>query len=187
MNDKDEELIEKYKNGENNALQILINRYTSHIYNYSLRFVGDFNAPDIVQEVFIKVWKNLKKFNEKKSSFKTWLFVIARNTIIDFLRKKKMKTFREFDNEEEAFEETLADEAILPSEAMEKLEDEKRLNELLEKMPIEYREVLILYYQEEMTFKEIGETLGKPLNTVKSYHHRAVLKLREEIAPNYYS
>lgn len=181
MNDKDEELIVKYNEGEEDALRILIDRYTSHIYNFSARFVGLDNATDIVQEVFIKVWKNMKKFDVSKSSFKTWLFTIARNTTTDYLRKKKMKVFSELDKEDEEFTETIKDEVILPSEAMEKLEDKEYLNSLLEKLPKNYKEVLILYYQEEMTFSEIGESLNKSLNTVKSWHRRALIKLREEI------
>lgn len=185
MNDKDEELIEKYKNGEVDNLRILIERYTSHIYNYSFRFVGEMNAPDVTQEIFIKVWKNLKNFNQSKSSFRTWIFTIARNTIIDFLRKKKSIVFSDLDNEDEIFEETLVDESSLPSEVIKKIEDKKILNDLLSNLPDKYKEVLILYYQEEMTFAEIGEMLNKPLNTVKSYHYRAIQKLKE-LAPNYY-
>ena len=95
-----------------------------------------------------------------------------------------MKVFSELNNEDEEFTETIKDEVILPSEAMEKLEDKEYLNSLLKKLPENYKEVLILYYQEEMTFKDIGEALSKPLNTVKSWHRRALIKLRDMIAPN---
>ena len=181
MNDSDEEIILRYNEGESLALRILIDRYTTHIYNYSIRFVGKDNASDITQEVFIKVWKNMGNFDIHKSSFKTWLFTIARNTITDYLRKKKMIVFSDMNNEDEEFTETIKDEVLLPSEAMEKLEDKEYLNNLLDKLPDNYKEVLMLYYQEEMTFAEIGESLNRPLNTVKSWHRRALIKLREEI------
>lgn len=181
MNDKDEELISKYNNGDEDSLRILIDRYTNHIYNFSVRFIGVNNTPDIVQDVFIKVWKNMGKFDISKSSFKTWLFTIARNTITDYLRKKKMKVFSELNKEDEEFTETIEDEALLQDEVIERLEDKEYLNSLLDKLPNNYKEVLILYYQEEMTFAEIGESVGKPLNTVKSWHRRALIKLREEI------
>jgi RNA polymerase sigma-70 factor, ECF subfamily len=58
------------------------------------------------------------------------------------------------------------------------------LNSFLEKLPENYRLVLILYYHEEMTFSEIAQVLDKPLNTIKSHHRRAILKLKENIAPN---
>ena len=70
---------------------------------------------------------------------------------------------------------------ILPDEALQKLQDVEYLNKLLGELSPVYREVLILYYQEEMTFDEIGKILNKPLNTVKSHHRRAILKLKNII------
>jgi len=178
MDKDDENLIKEYILGDERSFKILLDKYTSHIYNFSVRFVGGDHAEDIVQEVFIKVWKNIRKFDIGKSSFKTWVFTITRNTITDYLRKKKMISFSSLDKEEESFADNIEDEVILPIEALIKLEDKELLNGLLDKIPSNYREVLILYYQEEMTFNEIGKLLDKPLNTVKSYHHRALLLLR---------
>jgi RNA polymerase sigma factor (sigma-70 family) len=177
----DEDLILEYINGDEDSLKILIDRYITPIYNFSVRFVGLENADDITQDVFLKVWKNIRKFNHKKANFKTWIFTITRNTITDYLRKKKSINFSSLNTEEENFEETIEDEVILPDEAMAKLEDKEFFNKLLDGMPANYKEVLIFYYQEDMTFSEIGQLLGKPLNTVKSYHHRALVKLREII------
>jgi RNA polymerase sigma-70 factor (ECF subfamily) len=109
--------------------------------------------------------------------------MISRNTITDYLRKKKMVLFSSLDKEEENFSNNIEDEVILPDEALIKLEDKELLNSLLDKIPAHYREVLILYYQEDMTFNEIGELLNKPLNTVKSHHRRALILLRELLAP----
>jgi len=179
MEKSDELLVQEYISGDDNALKILIDRYTSSIYNFSARFVGRDYANDIVQEVFIKVWKNLKKFDIKKAGFKTWIFTIARNTITDYLRKKKPILFSDIDKEDETFADNIEDEVILPDEAMAKLEDQEFLNKLLDQIPTKYREVLVLYYQEDMTFNEIGKMLEKPLNTVKSHHRRALLLLKE--------
>lgn len=181
MEESDEVLIKEYLEGIDESFKTLVYRYTSSIYNYSYRFAGKDAANDITQEVFIKVWKNLKKFDISKSHFKTWIFSIARNLITDYLRKKKMVLFRELDTLEESYADNIEDTVLLPEESMIQLEDKELLNRHLEQIPPHYKEVLILYYQEEMTFKEIGELLGKPLNTVKSYHHRALLKLRELI------
>ena len=179
MNKSDEDIIKEYIGGDENSFKSLVDKYTSSIYNYSVRFVGVDYAKDIVQDVFIKAWKNIKKFDNDKASFKTWLFTIASNTITDYLRKKKMVQFSSFDKEEESFESSIPDEVILPDEALIKLEDKELLNNTLDKIPANYREVLVLYYQEEMTFNEIGKLLNKPLNTVKSHHHRALIMLRE--------
>ncbi len=179
--EEDYELINKYLKGEQDALKMLIDKYTSSIYNFTIRFVGIDNAPDVTQEVFIKVWKNLKNFDNDKAQFKTWLFVIARNTITDFLRKKKMVLFSSLDKEEENFAESIEDDALLPDEILNNIQDKKELYKLVSELPNNYKLVLTLYYQEDMTFKEIGEVLGKPINTVKSYHHRALCILKDKL------
>jgi RNA polymerase sigma-70 factor (ECF subfamily) len=177
----DENLITHYKKGNKEVFKFLIDRYTSPIYNFSAQIVGKDNAADIVQEVFIKIWKKIDKFDQSKSSFKTWIFTIAKNTSIDFLRKKRSFTFSSLENIEEksTFEERIMDEEILPDEVIQKIQDKEFLNKILEVLSVEYRTVLTLHYQEEMTFEEIAEILNKPLNTVKSYHFRAIKKLRK--------
>lgn len=181
----DEELITQYKNGGQEVFLELINRYTSPLYNFVARLIGRNDTPDIVQEIFIKVWKNINRFDSEKANFKTWIFSIAKNTTIDFLRKKRNILFsdipKDTEGELDSFEERIPDNALLPEEALLKLENEQFLNETLEKLPENYREILILRYQEEMTFDEIGKILNKPLNTVKSQHRRAMIKLRKII------
>lgn len=181
MNSSDEDLIKEYLSGNQDSFKILIERYTTPLYNFIVRFVGVDNAPDVIQDVFIKSWKNINKFDILKSHFKTWIFTIARNTTTDYLRKKKMQTFSSLDSDEDSFENNIKDETILPDEELSKIEDKEFLNKTLEKISPKYKEVLILYYQEEMTFVEIGRVLSKPTNTVKSYHHRAILELRKLI------
>lgn len=183
MEEQDEILITEYLGGTQHALKILIDRYTDPLYNFIVRFVGKDTTPDIIQDVWIKVWKNIKKFDVTRAHFKTWLFTIARNTVTDHLRKKKMTVFSDLDTEENIFSDTVKDEALLPDAVIEKLEDTEFLNTLFSQLPSTYQAVLTLYYQEDMTFKEIGDVLGKPLNTVKSHHRRALEQLRAMVAP----
>jgi len=183
--ESDEEIIILYKNGEEEAFRDLVNRYTTPLYNFTARLASKNDASDIVQETFIKVWKNINRFDPKKAGFKTWIFTIARNTTTDFLRKKKSILFtdleKEIDEDVISFAENIPDESLLPDATLQKLEDSEFLNKTLEKLRINYREVLILHYQEEMTFEEIGRVLDKPLNTVKSQHRRALIELRKII------
>lgn len=182
--DRDKELIDLYiSSSDETALKELIEKHTPQIYNFVRRFVNANEADDITQEVFIKIWKNLKNFNKDKSSFKTWIFTIARNTIIDFLRKRKIILFSDLDTREENFSENIEDKAIMLDEELQKIQDVNFLNKLLEKLPEQYKTVLILHYQEDMTFNEISQVLDKPLNTVKSHHFRALQTLKKEIAP----
>jgi RNA polymerase sigma-70 factor, ECF subfamily len=185
VHETDEEIIALYRNGQIESFKKLIDRYTPLLYNFIARLTDWNNTPDIVQEVFIKAWKNIERFDERKASFKTWVFTIARNSATDYLRKKKSILFSDLeergDLESDSFGERIPDEEMLPDEAIKKLEDKEFLNRILNKLPIYYREVLILYYQEEMTFGEIAKVLGKPLNTVKSQHRRAIGELRKYI------
>ena len=185
LKETDEEIILQYKKGDGTAFKKLIDRYTSSLYNFTSRMVGKSEASDIVQEIFIKTWKNIDRFNPLKASFKTWIFTISRNAATDFLRKKKSLSFSDLEGNsgEDAtgFSENIVDENLLPEYNLERMEDSQLLNNMLEKLKHNYRDVLVLHYQEEMSFEEIGEILGKPPNTVKSQHRRAITELRKMI------
>ncbi len=185
FNETDEKIIILYKNGNQEAFRNLINRYTLPLYNFVARITNRNDAPDIVQETFIKVWKNISHFDVEKASFKTWVFAVAKNTTTDFLRKKKILLFSDLDNKNEeevnSFEENILDENLLPDEALEKLQDIEFLNATLKKLSSDENEILLLHYQEEMTFDQIGKILNKSLNTVKSQHRRALIKLRKTL------
>src|SRR3989344_2314066 len=122
MNKSDHELISNYLNGDQESLEVLIRGYLKPIYSFVYGYAGNSqNAEDIAQETFVKAWRNLKKFDQGKS-FKTWIFQIAKNTAIDFFKKKKAIPFSEFENEdgENTITETLADPSPLPNELLEK-------------------------------------------------------------------
>ena len=135
-NKTDEEIIESFNAGNQEDFKDLVEKYTSHIYNFTARLVGRGNADDMVQEVFIKAWRNLKNFDSRKASFKTWIFTIAKNTTTDFLRKKKSLNFSDLENhnEEDSFIEKIPDEDLLPIESMQKLEDKEVLDNVLNKL-----------------------------------------------------
>lgn len=182
MEYSDHDLIVSYLAGDEESLKVLFGRYTNDIYNYARRMGGLDDASDITSEVFIKVWKNLKNFNVKKAGFKTWIFMIARRTIIDYLRKRKNIPLSYLDNEEvgTSYSDSISDDQPLPDIAFDKEIDVKTLNTILESISPPHREVLTLYYQEDMTFDEIGKVLDKSINTVKSQHRRALISLREK-------
>ena len=92
-NQSDQQLISAYLKGDQAALEILISRYLRLVYDFICQFAkNSADAQDITQEVFIKVWKNLKKFDRQKS-FKSWLYTISKNAALDFLRQKRNITF----------------------------------------------------------------------------------------------
>jgi len=177
----DEQLIEDYLAGDKNTFDSLVRRNLNAIYAYLVRFIGDENdAEDVLQEVFVKVWKNLRRYR-KGESFKVWIFAIARNAAIDRMRKRKEFVFSSFNNDEggNSITDTLSDMAPLPEELLMRKDSSEVLEKALLLLKPNYREVLLLHYHEELTFSEIGKIVGRPLNTVKSQYRRALTVLRE--------
>ncbi len=182
MDRTDEELISDYCQGDEEAFSELVERHLKGVYSFVLRFVGDAQeAEDVVQETFLKAWKSAKMYKKESSRFKTWILRIARNSAIDFLRKRKHVPFSEFDTEDgqNIFAETIPDPTPLADEIFAKGQDGEVLNQAILKLPLETREVLVLHYTNGLTFGEIGNLLNQPQNTIKSRHHRALQSLRK--------
>ncbi|MES2014546.1 MAG: RNA polymerase sigma factor [Patescibacteria group bacterium] len=185
MEASDDDLIQNTLRGDESAFATLMGRYLTPVYSFIRTLTGNTeDAEDIAQESLFKAWKNLKRF-KTGASFKTWLFSIARNTAIDYARKKKPLLFTELTR-------PLADEDFehhLPSmdESIEKSIDRsieiENLNTYLEGLSTEHREVLTLHYREELTLQEISQVLKLPLNTVKSRDRRALKALEKALAP----
>jgi len=176
----DNNLIKKYLDGDENSFSKIVDIYLKQILNFSYKLVGNRkDAEDVTQEVFLKVWKNLNKFDLEKN-FKTWIFAIARNTCIDFLRKKKEIPFSKFDNEEgdNVLEDSLVDKELKPDEVFIVTENKEKIENALSKISFIQKEVIILRYMNELSFNEISEILNIHLNTIKSHHNRALIKMK---------
>jgi len=118
MNITDQELIANYLNGDEKALEILVKRYLKPLYNFAYKYTNSaHDAEDATQESFVKVWKNIGKYDRAKS-FKTWIFTIAKNTALDLLKKKRPLVFSDFENNagENMLMETLRDLSPLQDE-----------------------------------------------------------------------
>lgn len=185
---EDSQLVIDYRAGDHDALEILIQRYLKPVYHFMYRMVGTIHdAEDMTQETFVKAWKNLKRFDTRKN-FKTWLFRIAKNTALDFLKRKKAIPFSAFENAEgeNVLANTIADPEPLPSVVFDRTDLALVLVSVLAKLPPMYRAVLTLRYNEQLNFREIAEVLDEPLHTIKSRHRRACMMLKELLitAPN---
>ncbi len=181
MDRTDEDLLAAFIRGDEEAFSILVERHLRTVYSFVMRFVGDsHDAEDIVQDTFLKAWKSAAQYRVEASKFKTWVLRIARNTAIDFLRKRKHIPFSEFDTDtgQNVLLETIEDTTELADELFARAEDSEVLTQALKVLSHSAREILILHYTNGLTFLEIGEILGEPQNTVKSRHHRAILTLR---------
>ena len=176
----DEKLVADYLKGDEQALRLLIERYLGPIYNFVYRYVGSEDAEDITQNVFVNIWKNIKKFDRNRK-FKTWIFSIAKNASLDWLKKKKPLAFSDFQNEEgeNLLAESIVDSSPLPEELFSQSDLNRKLSEVIKKLNPNYRIVLTLRYNDHFTFREIAETLGESLDTVKSRHRRALNTLKK--------
>lgn len=179
----DNQIIEKYLSGDEKSFDLLVEKYFRQIYNFVFRLVGSVvEAEDLTQEVFVKAWKRFGKYDREKK-FKTWLFVIARNSVIDLLRKKKEIPLSKFEDEEgnNFLEENLVDIEALPNELFERQELQKELQTAIDKLSPKEKSVVLLYYQEQLSFREISEIFGESINTIKSRYQRSLIKLRREL------
>jgi len=182
-NYSDEQLVVFYLAGDQKALEILVRHYLNYIYNFIIRYTADAKeTEDLTQEVFLRVWKNLKKFNQQKS-FKVWLFSIARNICVDYLRKKKIPVFSSLEKEEddESFSEKIADPSPSRLARLQQQELGKELNSALLGLPEKYRATLLFYYNGRLTFQEIADLMKEPIDTIKSRHRRGLILLRKKL------
>jgi RNA polymerase sigma-70 factor (ECF subfamily) len=176
----DKKLIEEILDGDDSAFKLLMEKYLKPVYNFLRQLVRDVSvADDLTQETFIKVWKNIARFDQNRN-FKTWIFTIAKNTAYDYLRKKKSIPFSFFKkSEDDRGLEEISEDKILPDEILEKEDLARELEGKLKEVPRKYRTILFLHYKEDFSLYEIAEILKKPYNTVKSLHGRALARLRK--------
>lgn len=168
----DEELVKKsIKNMD--CFEHLIDRYEKKLLRFIMRissFSGE-ESEEVLQEVFLKVWKNLNDFSEDMQ-FSSWIFSIARNqTISDYRKAKSRGVESRVDLELDDFT-NLASNINIEKEVSEKF-DSENIHKILELMPINYKEVLVLKFLEEKSTKEISEIIQKPEKTVSTLINRA--------------
>jgi len=163
--------------GDEEAFRALVEKYLHPIYNFVHFYVyDDHAAEDVTQDIFVKVWKHMKKFDANKS-FKIWVYAIAKNTSFDYLKKKRMLNFSALERDENIYD--IKDILPLPPEILKLKDIGEVLSRALQRLPDKYREILILYYRNDFNFREISEFFHEPVNTVKSRHRRALALLRK--------
>ncbi|MFC5282697.1 RNA polymerase sigma factor [Pedobacter alpinus] len=164
-------LVEKAKEGNQKAYAELMQRYKDSIFFMVLKMVNNKDdAMDITVTTFAKAFENLEKYRPDYA-FSTWLFRIATNGSIDFIRKKKISTTSidgmSFDGSEDKVFEIKSD-SLNPEETSIKKQQTEQLKEIIDKLPPRYKTLIILRYFDELSYEEISEQLDLPLGTVKA-------------------
>jgi len=175
-------LVHNYVEGDEESLTVLINRHQSKIFGFIYSKILDRDiSNDIFQDTFIKVIKTLKanSYNEE-GKFLPWVMRIAHNLIIDhFRRNKKMPMFRE--TEEFSIFSIMSDDSPSIENKIIREQVEVDLRKLIEELPADQKEVLIMRMYQDMSFKEISEITGVSINTALGRMRYALMNMRKVI------
>ena len=168
-------LVQQATNGDQKAYAELMGRYRDAIYYMLLKMVNNSSdAEDLTIEAFGKAFKNIQQYTPNYA-FSTWLFKIATNNCIDFIRKKKTATVSldQGDDDEEKAPQDIMAPVLDPEESMIKNQKKVMMREIVSKLKPRYRKLIELRYFQEFSYEEIAEELELPIGTVKAQLFRA--------------
>jgi len=170
----DSELILGVIKRERRAFDQFYERYAQIIFNLCVRILRDeAEAQDVLQEIFLQIWREAERFDASRASVKTWLFTIARSRSLDRYRSRKTVTSRLEDNAEDQIQQIPGKEDLQSKSVM-----QQYVGSALNRLSPEQRLVLELSYYEGLTQEEISARLNEPLGTIKSRIRAALMKLR---------
>lgn len=181
----DEELVERVLRGERERFGDLVERYQGRLVNYLYRLLRNTeDAHELSQEVFVKVYQALDRY-DPRYRFSTWIFRVAQNAAIDEIRKRRIRLVS-FEGREDEAGETREWEPVSaergPYRELRNVERSGAIQDAIEKLPWEYRELIVLRHFGELSYDEIARLKSMPLGTVKNKLFRGRQMLKEELA-----
>jgi RNA polymerase sigma-70 factor, ECF subfamily len=186
---EDSDVVAAFLAGEEMAFELLVERYQTRLLNFIYRTIGDREkAEDLVQEVFIRVYRHLHRFDASKK-FSTWIYTIASNLAKNELRNRSRNPLVLFQSVRDKFADDeerpldFEDSAARPDDAYHKRYLQEAVEEVVGTLPAHHREVFVLRELEGKSYEEIAEITGVNLGTVKSRLNRARASFAERIAP----
>lgn len=176
----DSELIVSAISGREDGFEELVRRYQRPITGYVYRMLSNYDAAlDVSQEVFIKVYNSLERYSSDYK-FSTWLYRIAHNAAIDYMRRNSMNTQSlETETSEGSFQLQIEDGRANPEQQREQTEWRNEIEVVVKCLPVAYRDLIVLRHSRDMSYDEISEITGLPLGTVKNRLFRAREMMRE--------
>lgn len=177
--------VAQLRRGDLDALSTLLARYQNRLYRYLLRLVREpATAEDLFQQTWLRVAEKIRQYDPRRN-FEAWLFAVARNLALDHLRRIRPESLDE--PVAGASEGTTAAAALRSPELEGILARERgaRLATALGDLPVMYREVLTLRFEEEMKLEEIADVMGTPLSTVKTRLRRGLEGLRQTLTERF--
>ena len=177
--------VAQIRRGDLDALAALLARYQNRLYRYLLRLVREpATAEDLFQQTWLRVAERIRHYDSRRS-FEAWLFALTRNLAIDHLRRIAPQSLDEENESGEAAVTRLVSADPPALELVMARERAGRLAGALAELPVIYRDVLTLRFEEEMKLEEISEVLGTPLSTVKTRLRRSLENLRRMLEARY--
>lgn len=178
------------RNGDRRAFAELVDLYKDKIYHLAYRMLSQSQAAeDIVQETFLRVYKNLHRYDETQK-FSTWIYRIATNLCIDQLRKRKSNYSLDAemgDGEGTDWYALLPSGEDSPEGQLLLSETQQQIRRAINTLPDKYKSVVILRYLHDMSLQEISDVLGMPVTTIKTRVHRGREYLRKKLEPEFSS
>ncbi len=172
--------------GDQRAFEILVQRYSTPLFNFICHFLGDYDqACDVLQQVFLQLYISLPTLRIGEP-LKAWLFQVARNRCLDELRRKRAIHFSELESVSDEDElsplAAMPDTCPLPEELAERHDLQECLQRAIQALPPKFRSVVLLRYALQLSFSEIGQALNMPEATAKTYFQRAKPLLRATLS-----
>ncbi|HLQ67336.1 MAG TPA: sigma-70 family RNA polymerase sigma factor [Candidatus Limnocylindrales bacterium] len=178
----DDALVKRAQQDDERAFGELVTRYESKVYSLAMKMLRNpEDAEDVLQETFLRAYRGLKSF-KGNSTFSTWIYRITANSALMRLRKKQLPQVSIEDSDERETPIAIADWAPGPAEQLLNQEMQRVMDEAIESLPHEFRQVFILRDVEEMSNSDVAEILDLSVAAVKSRLHRARLKVRNRLA-----
>lgn len=176
MAQTDEKLIKEILKGNESAMEILVKRHYDLVHSYIYRTTDDYNTSyDITQEVFIKMMKNIDKYNLENGKFKNWVLKIAVNTTKDYF---KSKTYKQRSENCDIENQQIEDKSNV-IDIISKKEEAVKIKEAVENLPKLQRDAIFLKYYNDLKIKEISTITGDNENTVKSRLYNGIKNLKK--------
>jgi RNA polymerase sigma-70 factor (ECF subfamily) len=175
----DLEIIESILDGDKEKFRLLMEKYHNEIFKYVYNITGNYqDTEDLLQEIFYKIYKNLKKYDSAKASFRTWLYRISKNHVLNYLNsskaKMKNKTY-EYDDSLNSTDENIEEKAV----------KDNQINRIIKAMKNilsdKHLQIMQLYYFSELTVKEIAETTAIPEKTIYKAIKSSIEKIKKEV------
>ena len=175
MDNNEQQVISEVLSGEVESYRFLVERYLNGLVSHLCNLIGDKDvAEDLTQDAFLKAYQKLGQY-KSQYAFSTWLYAIADN--LAYKQMKRSKRFTAFDE----VEEFLPDITDSTEDRLDRQQQRLKIRQAVQKLDPHYRQVISLYYWDNLSYEEIALILKRPIGTIRTWLRRSKVQLREEL------